>query len=139
MKELRNCGHDFLEFHDAIIEKINVQSKNILLRLQLCHHRRAGRLPGEPETCWIQCVEIELIGSVKWDIEIPLPAKVWDGSLTIGEQSFINEIPLPLPVGEPVKLTMSLINGQEINLGSDKIKMTFIGQGTYLEDFPSEK
>jgi len=84
-----------IEIHDSELKTVTVTDGNVVLELSPAYiHMSDGRPGIDAGTGWLQNAVIrvrggELVGSIN-----ELPCTLWDGHLTVSDESFDNLVPI---------------------------------------------
>ena len=126
-----------IEIHDSELKTVTVTDGNIVLELSPAYiHMSDGRPGIDAGTGWLQNAVIrvrggELVGSIN-----ELPCTLWDGHLTVSDESFDNLVPIPLDSAGDIELQFTSISGESLQVRGEGITLELLGEPRYIEDVP---
>jgi hypothetical protein len=126
-----------IEIHDSELKTVTVTDGNIVLELSPAYiHMSDGRPGIDAGTGWLQNAVIrvrggELLGSIN-----ELPCTLWDGHLTVSDESFDNLVPIPLDSAGNIALELTSRSGETLRVRGDRITLKLLGEPKYIDDFP---
>ncbi len=128
----------WLEFHDSQIDAVASSGDALELRLSGYVHHWETTPGGRRGTGWIVPVVVRLAAASPCP-EVTTPARISDGTLSVGGSRFDNVIPLPFDAASDARLTIALDSGSRLELtGSGFSVVGAGGEPRFLEVLPED-
>jgi hypothetical protein len=126
-----------IEIHDSDLESLVVNSGNVVLTFAPAYiHQSAGNPGVDAGSGWTQHLVIRIHGEVTEGALNELPCTLWDGDLTLNGTQFDNTIPIPLSFEGDVRLHLTSVPGESVQVIGTSITLELLGEPKYIEDFP---
>jgi len=98
-------------------------------------HRSEG-LPGrDTGSGWSANVNIRFGNGTAQPETVILPAAITDGTLSLGDQTLENEIPLPCRVDEHARMILILASGEQVEFTGSSFDAAVSSAYEYIEQF----
>ena len=129
-----------IELHDSEVENISQEGSTVRISfVEVYIHESEGEPGVDPGTGWLQKAEL-LLEDASIEGKAPdLPRWLSDGRLTIDEEAYENELPIPLDQHGEVTLVMLFVTGDEVEIRAKRISLTLFGEPKYVEEFTGVK
>jgi hypothetical protein len=127
-----------LEIHDSILERISVSQDEAQLHFSLVYIYQSEGIPGrDAGQVWTQPAVIRIAQPKVVGAFSQFPVRLSDGSIVLGEGSFDNVIPVPLPYDGAFELRLVAYQGEEevVKVAGSGARLELLGESEYLEEF----
>jgi hypothetical protein len=129
-----------VEIHDSTLASVEAVSNDVIVRLSPAYvHRSEGRPGVDNGTGSRQDVDLIIRGAIVESSPIRIPCWLADGTLSAGETSWDNCIPLPLDVSGATVFEAVTENGEKIVISGVGAEALLKGDALYFEEFCSKK
>jgi len=129
--------NEAVEIHDSTLTSIEAENANLVVRLSPAYvHRSEGRPGWDAGSGWLRDVILIVSGAVVESLPSRSPCELCDGTLSVGEASWANVLPLPLSAAGPVLLTLTTSEGESIEIRGAGVEVIPRGEARYVDEFP---
>lgn len=126
-----------IELHDSRMHGVVAPGGSVVVQFRPAYvHRSEGRPGIDPGTGWVQDFDLVVSEAVLVSTFTELPRDLWDGSLSVGDEVFENEIPLPLDLRGAVRFSAEGSNGERLAIQGARATAEPVGEARYVEEFP---
>lgn len=126
-----------VELHDSILGAILRDGTDLIVRFTPAYVHRSDGLPGrDPGSGWSADVDIRFGNGAAQPETVRLPTAIADGTLTLGELTLENEVPLPLHVDDRARMVLTLVSGEQVVLTGSSFASAVLSTYVYIEEFP---
>lgn len=125
-----------IELHDSILGAVVRDGTDLIVRFTPAYVHRSEGLPGhDPGSGWSAEVTMRIGNGAARPVGVTLPAAISDGTVTLGDRTLSNLVPLPLRAGDRVRMVLMLASGEELELTGSSFDCAVSGPSTYVEEF----
>lgn len=127
-----------IEIHDSILEKILRLRDDASLYFSLVYIHKSEGLPGRDfGTVWVQPAILHIAHARISGAFSKLPVRLADGTISLGETSLNNVIPVPLLHEDSFKLRLEAFEERKeiVTFEGSRAELELIGEAQYLEEF----
>jgi hypothetical protein len=125
-----------IEIHDSVIDSVTKENGKATLYSSAVYIHKSLVKPGsDPGTGWVQKAKLTIADAVVKSTFTTFPGEVLAEYLKLGDETFDNEIPLPLNFNGDTELRLETWNDQVILVFGSGAELELIGEPTYVEEF----
>jgi hypothetical protein len=124
-----------VEFHDSQLTAVMQTAEGLFVRLEPAYvHHSTGRPGFDPGSGWLQPVELIFANGIVTGQFPELPCTLADGQIS-GDVKYDGMIPLPVEIRCAIQLELRSIEGHQIVIRGNSLRMRAVGDANYVEEF----
>lgn len=125
-----------IELHDSTVAEISSRAGTVIVRFVPAYlHKSEGRPGLDCGTGWVQDAQLRFADAFVTGACPDLPCDIMDGELVFGGDRRDNEIPVPLEVTEPTKLSLKFGPKHAVTVKGRSVRLELLGEAKYVEEF----
>ena len=125
-----------VEFHDSDVASVELRDSDLIITLSPAVVHRSPGIPGvDPGTCWSQDAVLLLPGGLIQGARPWLPSTLSEGTITAGDQSYENVIPVCSDLVGRVNLRLTFVNGDQLGVDAQGLKVVLMGSARFIGTF----
>lgn len=130
--ESKSC----IELHDSTISGIVFMAHSLVVRFRPGYiHRSAGRPGFDPGSGWVQDIDLIFENARLESGFTQFPFDLWDGSVSVDDVIFNNEIPFPIDARGEIRVSFKNRKGEIMVINANRMSVRTVGRARYVEEF----
>jgi hypothetical protein len=135
-----NGMRSIIELHDSRVIGIVPCGSSIVVRFGPAYLHRSAERPGfDPGSVWAQDFDLIIADAVLESDFSEIPCDLDGGSLSVGNDAFVNIVPYPLDVQGDIRFSAANLIGEKFVIKGTRMTVEPVGEARYIEQFAGNK